>query len=217
MKKLFSIFLIAGVCQAFGMNPERLFQMAINGQSEFGGRATSVLDRKMQNIHAFITLRENYVDDGYAGKGWDHSDPKLGDIYWIMEEASWLRFAYDKKELKNNCLLFTKFLENKYRLESSPKIIDDLINFQIFLLTTREDSKGTKSAGFSHNWKDYFVNKSELKDSKRSYIYQNKNSEQDPIEWAYKTIWFGRYSIKYKLHPEFLDEVKNKIEISSNS
>ena len=56
---------------------------------------------------------KNYVDDGYAGKGWDHSDPKLGDIYWIMEEASWLRFAYDKKELKNNCLLFTKFLENK--------------------------------------------------------------------------------------------------------
>ena len=164
----------------------------------------------------YVTVK-NYVDDGYAGKGWDHSDPKLGDIYWIMEEASWLRFAYDKKELKNNCLLFTKFLENKYRLESSPKIIDDLINFQIFLLTTREDFKGTKSAGFSHNWKDYFVNKSELKDSKRSYIYQNKNSEQDPIEWAYKTIWFGRYSIKYKFHPEFLDEVKNKIEISSNS
>ena len=47
--------------------------------------------------------------------------------------------------------------------------------------------------------------------------YQNKNLEKDPIEWAYKTIWFGRYSTQYKFHPEFLDEIKNKIEVSSNS
>ena len=159
---------------------------------------------------------QDYVEGGYAGKGWNHADPKLGDIYWTIEEASWLRSTYNKQELKNTCLLFMKFLENKYNLKISEKTRDDLLNFQIFLLSTREDYNEIKSATFSYNWKNFFVNESELKNGKKSYFYHNMNLEKDPIEWAYKTIWFGRYSTKYKFHPEFLEELQNEIEISSN-
>ena len=109
-----------------------------------------------------------------------------------------------------------KFLENKYNLKISEKTRDDLLNFQIFLLSTREDYNEIKSATFSYNLKNFFVNESELKNGKKTYFYHNMNLEKDPIEWAYKTIWFGRYSTKYKFHPEFLEELQNEIEISSN-
>ena len=155
-----------------------------------------------------------YVDDGYDGKGWNHSDPKLGDIYWTIEEASWLRSTYDKEKLKSDCLLFIKFLEEKYNLHTSEKIIQDLINFQIFLLTTREDYSKTKSFEFLYNWKEFFVENLELTDCKTMYSYPNQNVETDPIEWAYKTIWFGRYSTKYKFHPEFLEEIPHRIQLN---
>jgi radical SAM superfamily enzyme YgiQ (UPF0313 family) len=156
----------------------------------------------------------NYVDEGYAGKGWNHSDPKLGDIYWTIEEASWLRSAYDKQKLKDSCVSFMRFLENKYKLQTSEKTIEDLINFQIFLLTTREDHSKIKSFESSHNWKEFFTNNLELENCKKMYSYSNKNLETDPIEWAYKTIWFGRYSTKYKCHPEFLEEIQNEIQLN---
>ena len=174
---------------------------------EFCEKEESIFSKEYQIVR-------NYVKDGYDGKGWNHSDPKLGDIYWTIEEATWLRSVYDKQKLKDSCLSFMRFLENKYELQTSEKTIEDLINFQIFLLTTREDHSETKSFESSHNWKEFFINDLELENSKNMYSYHNKNLETDPIEWAYKTIWFGRYSTKYKFHPEFLEEIQNKIEIN---
>ncbi|MBC76758.1 MAG: hypothetical protein CME64_12155 [Halobacteriovoraceae bacterium] len=139
MKKLFSIFLIAGVCQAFGMNPERLFQMAINGQSEFGGRATSVLDRKMQNIHAFITLRENYVDDGYSatfasnGNKLQHKTnvlfPTVGDIYFSVYNEDGTPVSYKLRgrqfELVEREKIFY-IIESDYEYEARLQRIKEL-------------------------------------------------------------------------------------------
>ena len=58
MKKITALLLLAGLCQAFAFVPEnneQLFEMAIVERYEFRGRATSVLDRKMQNIQSIGT------------------------------------------------------------------------------------------------------------------------------------------------------------------
>ena len=116
--------------------------------------------------------------------------------------------------MKEDCLFFVKFLEKKYNLNTSDEIIQDLINFQIFLLTTREDHSETKYFESSYNWKEFYIENAELTNHKTLYSYLNQNTETDPIEWAYKTIWFGRYSTKYKFHAEFLEEIQNKVQLN---
>jgi len=146
-----------------------------------------------------------YIEDGYAGKGWDHYDPALGDIYWAIEEASWLRLILNKSRLIDDTRKFLNFLNEKNNLSINEELLDDLINFQIFLLTTRTDSQ-TRSENFKNNWKDYFVNEGKLENKETNYSYDNQIIEKDPILWGFKTIWYGRQPGNYKLHPDNLKE-----------
>jgi len=148
----------------------------------------------------------NYIDNGYSGKGWNHYDPNLGDIFWPIEEATWLRLVLSKK-LMEHAKSFLKFLEETLNFDTPDEILNDLIKFQIFLITTRQDSE-IKSARFHFNWKNYFINGSKLKQIENDYNYKNLVIEHDQILWGYKTIWYGRQSKSYKLHPEALEEGK---------
>ena len=148
----------------------------------------------------------DYIDNGYSGKGWNHYDPNLGDIFWPIEEATWLRLVLSKK-LMEHTKSFLKFLEETLHFDTPDEILNDLIKFQIFLITTRQDSE-IKSARFHFNWKNYFINGSKLKQIENDYNYKNLVIEHDQILWGYKTIWYGRQSKSYKLHPEALEEGK---------
>jgi radical SAM superfamily enzyme YgiQ (UPF0313 family) len=148
----------------------------------------------------------DYIDNGYSGKGWNHYDPNLGDIFWPIEEATWLRLVLSKK-LMEHTKSFLKFLEETLNFDTPDEILNDLIKFQIFLITTRQDSE-IKSARFHFNWKNYFINGSKLKQIENDYNYKNLVIEHDQILWGYKTIWYGRQSKSYKLHPEALEEGK---------
>ena len=148
----------------------------------------------------------DYIDNGYSGKGWNHYDPNLGDIFWPIEEATWLRLVLSKK-LMEHTKSFLKFLEETLNFDTPDEILNDLIKFQIFLITTRQDSE-IKSVRFHFNWKNYFINGSKLKQIENDYNYKNLVIEHDQILWGYKTIWYGRQSKSYKLHPEALEEGK---------
>ena len=148
----------------------------------------------------------DHIDNGYSGKGWNHYDPNLGDIFWPIEEATWLRLVLSKK-LMEHTKLFLKFLEETLNFDTPDEILNDLIKFQIFLITTRQDSE-IKLAHFHFNWKNYFINGSKLKQIENDYNYKNLVIEHDQILWGYKTIWYGRQSKSYKLHPEALEEGK---------
>ena len=155
-----------------------------------------------------------YIETGYSGKGWNHSDPKLGDIYWPIEEATWLRLTYDKKILLEETVSFLKFLEDKREFNTGNETLQDLVKFQMFLLTTRDDSRNIKSGDFEFNWKDYFVNDQKLDSSKKNYRYENLVLEEDPILWGYKAVFYGRPSKKYKFHPEHLQEGKSELKLT---
>ena len=59
----------------------------------------------------------DYVEKGYSGNGWDHSDPELGEIYWAIEEATWLRVTANGDKLANaiNDLLIDKVISSTSR------------------------------------------------------------------------------------------------------
>ena len=157
---------------------------------------------------------KDHIDAGYAGKGWDHSDPKLGYINWPIEEATWARLALDSKKLSEAITSFLKFLELKKDYNTSDKIREDLIKWNVFLITCRNDENQTKAEEFDYDWKEILTSKSELKEKHIRYSFPNPVLETDPVKWSWATVFFGRPSHKYKFHSEFLKDefvlVENK-------
>ena len=60
-----------------------------------------------------VEIVTKYLDDGLSGKGWDHIEPKFGDINWPIEEASWLRLVPDIQVFKEETKKFNGFLFKK--------------------------------------------------------------------------------------------------------
>jgi radical SAM superfamily enzyme YgiQ (UPF0313 family) len=156
-----------------------------------------------------------YIHDGYSGKGWNHHDPNLGDIFWSIEEASWLRLVLNKSKLLETTLQFLTFLEEKYQLKTPDNLLHDLVKFQLFLLTSY-DSTEIKHEQFNFNWKDYFSNNSKLNSISQVYYYKNLILENDKILWCYKVVWYGRGPKNYKFHPERLEENIPELSLSKN-
>lgn len=151
---------------------------------------------------------EAHAENGYSGKGWNHYDPKLGNIYWPIEEASWARLSWDDQMLTKNIELFLNFLENVRKYNTDKNILQDLIRWNVFLLTTRTHNNETKSEFFEFDWKSFFTQKSILRHNTVRYEYRNPVTEKDPIMWTWNAIFFGRPSRRYKFDPEFLIEAK---------
>ena len=134
---------------------------------------------------------------------------------WPIEEASWLRIVPDKQRLKDESGLFLKFLENKMGYDTSLNVLEDLIKFQVFLLSTRDDVEEIKSETFQFDWKDFFVNNSNmLKPARKKYYFKNMIIESDPIKWNCQAVFWGRRARKYKAHPERIYEYKSFSEIN---
>ena len=131
-------------------------------------------------------------DKGYQGKGWNHYDPNLGDIFWPIEEATWLRLTSQKKRTLDGINSLLDYLEKKLGYTTPKEILQDLVKFQLFLISTKEDQDIIKSENFDYDWKEFFDNSSELKQTKKSYNYKNQVIEKDDFEWNKRAIWYGR-------------------------
>ena len=153
-----------------------------------------------------------YRDIAYEGKGWNHFDSELGDTNWPIEEATWLRFVSKKNELFEGIMMLLDYFEDVNDLKTDNEILKDLTKFQIFLLTTKEDSTEFKSENFKFDWKSFFVNKTELQKISKNFRYKNQILENDYRKWVVKTIWYGRPQTKYKFNPENLEQ--GKFELS---
>ena len=171
---------------------------------EFCSAKKSVFSEEFDRI---IEFRNN----GYAGKGWDEYDPKIGEIIWPIEEASWLRISFNEQKLLTSIGLLLEFLENKLNLKNSKKLLDDLAKFQVFMLTTRDNKNKIKTQNFDFDWKNYFMNNCKLTEKNVVYSYDNLVIESNPTKWSYKTIWYGRRSKDYKCGMSILqDKINNQ-------
>jgi len=158
----------------------------------------------------------NYLEDGLSGKGWDHVEPKLGDINWPIEEASWLRLVPDREIYEKESSMFLEFLEKKYNFHTTKEVLNDLIKFQGFLLTNRSSFDEIKSEKFLVDWKDFFVNnRDNIKQISKQYYFKNMITEKDPIQWGYQVIWWGRRGRKFKVRLEKIYESELSIELNS--
>ena len=152
----------------------------------------------------------DYINTGYSGGGWDHYDSELAPIFWPIEEASWLRCVRDSKLLKVEILDFIKYLEQKLGFKTDIEMIEDLVQFQIFILSTMDRKEPVKSFSAKYAWKEFLVNNissiDKLTRITKEYSWKNKVTESGTAEWCYKAIWVGRNQCNYKCHPEMLHE-----------
>ena len=157
-----------------------------------------------------FNILTDYMSVGYSGNGWDHYDVNLAPIFWPIEEATWLRCVTDSNKLKLEISSFVSFLEKKLNLNSNIEILDDLIHFQVFILSTMDNKEILKTHIAKYNWKNFLlsdansINDLILEDIE--YSWKNKVTLTDKAEWCYKAIWVGRNQGNYKCHLEFLDE-----------
>ena len=167
---------------------------------EFCRTAKSVFSDEVNHVIEFR-------DGGYTGKGWDEYDPKLGDIIWPIEEASWLRLTYNKEKFHRDAERLVSFIDKKFNLNTPEKLLNDLVKFEVFTLSVRDNKDEIKSENFEFDWKNFFINDgSELKQIPKKYYYKNLVIENDPVMWGYKTIWYGRRAGNYKCQLQKLQE-----------
>ena len=153
---------------------------------------------------------------GYKGEGWNHYDPKLGDINWPIEEATWLRLASQKSRTLDGINLFLEYLETKLGYATPKEILRDLAKFQLFLISTKENQNVTKSETFEYDWKEFFASSSELRKIEKNYNYKNQLVEKDDFEWNKKAIWYGRRGKTCKFDSNKLSETPINFEIIRN-
>jgi hypothetical protein len=100
------------------------------------------------------------------------------------------------------------FLQSKLGVKVSEEVIVDLINYQVFLLSTMDNKEAVKRLEARYNWPSFFENGSDslndLQGGRFQFEWDNKVTEQDRAEWCYKAIWVGRNQGNYKCFPEFL-------------
>ncbi|MCH2604438.1 MAG: radical SAM protein [Candidatus Nitrosopelagicus sp.] len=153
---------------------------------------------------------------GYKGEGWNHYDPKLGDINWPIEEATWLRLASQKSRTLDGINLFLEYLETKLGYATPKEILRDLAKFQLFLISTKENQNVTKSETFEYDWKEFFASSSQLRKIEKNYNYKNQIVEKDDFEWNKKAIWYGRRGKTCKFDSNKLSETPINFEIIRN-
>lgn len=149
----------------------------------------------------------DYIDNGYAGEGWDHYDSDLGPIYWPIEEASWLRLTKRKVLFTNAVEELFHFVCNKLNIKDDHDralIAFDLIRFQSDLLTLKdsgnEEEKEIITNHFLFNWLDYFDNNENLEIGTQIYKIPNKYPKiNNNFEWNKNVIWYGRRKQIYKV------------------
>tara|TARA_B110000014_G_scaffold263115_1_gene258873 strand:+ start:6237 stop:8225 length:1989 start_codon:yes stop_codon:yes gene_type:complete len=146
-----------------------------------------------------------FIDTGFSGNGWNHTDKNLGEIIWEIEEGSWLRLAYDKSELLLDIDKFLSFIEEKHGFGTNQDMLNDLARFQTFVLSPRNDFNKIRSENFHFNWKEFLLNGGELKSQRIHYWCKNLVFEKDPIKWNYETIFYGR---RNRLHKCPLEKLK---------
>ena len=176
---------------------------------EFCRAAKSVFSDEVNHVIEFR-------DGGYSGKGWDEYDPKLGDIIWPIEEASWLRLTYNEEKFHRDTERLISFIDKKFNLNTPEKLLNDLVKFEVFTLSVRDNKDEIKSENFEFDWKNFFINDgSELKQIPKKYYYKNLVIENDPAMWGYKAIWYGRRAGNYKCQLQKLQECEMSIDGSN--
>jgi radical SAM superfamily enzyme YgiQ (UPF0313 family) len=150
-----------------------------------------------------------HAEKGYGGAGWGQQDESLGEITWPIEEASWLRLVRSGERWEKEIREFVYVAYVKDASESERGIIEDLVNFQCFLIN-RPGLLTNVEGQFSFNWEPFFSQGEALCHFPHTSVRRPAILEEDPVQWGYETAWFGRRNQRHTGRVEEIEQFPNK-------
>lgn len=124
----------------------------------------------------------------------DMLDERFGNIYWPLEEISFLNFITEKERFFQEVKLFLKELIKKNNFKVSDSVADDLIHYQSFLMKSPDFVLDRIT--LKYDWHSYFSLKSSdvLTASKQiSFaVVGCKHFHGDIKLYAREVVWYGR-------------------------
>ncbi|MBI3631992.1 MAG: radical SAM protein [Candidatus Vogelbacteria bacterium] len=154
----------------------------------FSGREDSLIGEQLAQVSKVI---ERAVD----GDRLDLVIPKFGDIYWPLEEATFLNIITNKQKFYEEIRSFVSELSQGLGQDNKGELIDDLILYQSSVIIDPIVSE--LGIELRYNFLEYFgdsVDRNmELKSSPvRLLIEADQNFSGDLERYAREVVWYGR-------------------------
>lgn len=167
----------------------------------FSAHETSLIGRE-------IVATRNVVFQSTNGGRLDIVNPKFGEIYWPLEEASFLNFVTDKKKFFGEIRDFIETLAQSLGYEIDNNLLDDIVLYQSALVKDPHISE--LSISLQYNLHGYF---SSLRDEKTILsnspsllkIKGDKSFDGDLESYAREIVWYGRKGGHFH-HPNIVEE-----------
>ncbi len=141
-----------------------------------------------------ILRTRNIVKRAMSGGRIDRVMPEFGDIYWPLEEASFLSFVTEKERFFGEIREFLGFLANNLNLSQTSPLWDDLVAYQSSIVIDPYSSE--RSIQLKYNLPDYFDHLREVTELKASpvqvMVRGTVNYNGDLEEYAREVVWYGR-------------------------
>lgn len=169
----------------FGVRYSDFFEKLIN---YFSVDETSLIGRE-------IVATRNVVFQSTNGGRLDIVNPKFGEIYWPLEEASFLNFVTEKKRFFEEIRIFIGVLAQDFGSPIDSALLDDIVLYQSSLV--KDPYVSESSICLRYKLHEYF---SGLRDEKtmlsnspsRLKIKGDKNFAGDFESYAREVVWYGR-------------------------
>lgn len=143
-----------------------------------------------------IALIRDIVTQSTKGEGrLDLVIPKFGEIYWPLEEASFLNFVTNKKDFYEEMLGFVDWFASDLGIHIGGALLEDIILYQASLV--KDPDVLEVSVPLRYDLYDYFrnVRDSEAKLKKtplRLKVKGDRDFDGDLETYAREVVWFGR-------------------------
>lgn len=135
--------------------------------------------------------------------GFQYLDEKFGNVYWPLEEGSYLEILSDLEKFYNELKDFLIEYEN------NSEILTDLIKYQYEI--TKKPFDKSHTVKFSYDLPKYFKHVSDTENIKLeknsvSVKVEVKNEFDDWKDFAKKVIWYGRKNDAQHYEKEFITD-----------
>jgi putative methyltransferase len=161
------------------------------------------VDNKGTLIGQQISLVKNLVDSAVKGTGrLDLVLPEFGNIYWPLEEASFLVFIVYKHKFYDEIRSFVEMLASQFNQSVDRTILDDLILYQSAIVKD-PNAPEISSIVLRHDFYEYFrvMDNTIIPNlehfSVRLIIRADLNFAGNLEDYAREVVWYGRRSGRF--------------------
>ncbi len=164
----------------YGLEYSTFYEEFIN---HFSARSHSLVGEE-------IARTQEIVVRAMAGGRLDRVLPEYGNIYWPLDEASFLNFITHKDDFYGEILEFVLKLGRDRGFEVNSSQVEDLVKYQSVIVI--DPSTEFEVEWLDHNWPAYFRDEALAAHSTKLSVRAEVAYGGDLETYAREVVWYGR-------------------------